>query len=107
MRGLDGATLINARPYLIKLAIVLEDVDLHPHFVQSQGLKYLVEYLPKFLTVSSGEQCLQTLYSIVKSLLLVANSNPETKNELATNDDLILNLLRYSLRCFLVYMEKL
>ena len=97
MQALQDADLMNARTHLIKLAIILEDNDLHPHFLENGGLPTLTEFLHKSLSVADNEPCLSVMSSIVKTLLFLAHVNPQVKNALASDDILIMNLLRYGI----------
>lgn len=95
MEALKGADLVNARTHLLKLAIILEDIDLHLHFLQNGGKAILTQYLHQSLVVAENEPCLSVMTSIVKTLLFIAYVNPTLKRELSSDNSLLMNLLRY------------
>lgn len=97
MEALKGADLLNARTHLMKLAIILEDIDLHLHFLQNGGKEVLIQYLHQSLVVTENEPCLSVMSSIAKTLLFIAHVNPTLKKELASDNSILMNLLRYLL----------
>lgn len=98
MEALKDADLVNARTHLMKLAIILEDIDLHRHFLKNGGKAILTQYLHQSLVVAENEPCLSVMSSIVKTLLFIAHVNTTLKKEFASDNALLMNLLRYLFR---------
>lgn len=94
LEALKNSDLINARTHLMKLAIILEDNDLHPNFIENGGKDLLCNFLHKSLLVADAEPCLLVMSSIVRAMLFVSHANPSVRQELASNNSVLLNLLR-------------
>ncbi|KAK4008958.1 uncharacterized protein LOC116923613 [Daphnia magna] len=94
MQALKGADLVMAWTHLTKLAIILEDKDLHQIFLDNGGIPILVDFLHKSLVVSENEPFLSVMLAIVKTFLFVAHMNPAAKNALAWDNDFMMDLLR-------------
>jgi len=97
MQCLLHADVINARTYLIKLAIILEDTTLHPTFLECDGVALLAEYLTNSLMIGVGDTdtSYSIMSSIVKCILYISHSDAVTRKRLARDCNLLLNLLRY------------
>lgn len=94
MQALKGVDLMTARSHLIKLSIILEDVDLHIHFLKHGGKDMLIQFLHQSL-MAEIEPCLSVMSSIVKTLLFIAHVNPKLEKELSVDNTLLLNVIRY------------
>lgn len=97
MQCLLHADVINARTYLIKLAIILEDSSLHPTFLECDGLALLAEFLTNSLMIGVGDAdtSYSIMSSIVKCILYISHSDPAVRKRLSCDYNLLLNLLRY------------
>ena len=94
VQSLKFADVVNARTFLIKLAIILEDASLHQPFLMSDGMALLVDLLYKALLAGDTEPYLSIIISAVQCLLYIAHSDPVVKAKMASDVVLLLNLLR-------------
>lgn len=78
----------------MKLSILLEDISLHAEFLLNDGEAILVGFLRNTLLAGDDEAHLSILSSIVKCLLYISHQNQRVQKELASNTDLLLNILR-------------
>lgn len=87
----------DAKTFLIKLAIILEEMKLHPTFFECDGLTLLAEYLTSSLLISVGDAnpSYSIMSSIVKCILYTSHSNPAIWKQSACIFNFLLSLLRY------------
>ena len=99
LKTLDRCTdLTGCRSDVIQLAIVLEDVRLHPVFVHNNGKSLLTQLLHRSLRIGAGDTvdavCISVVSSIATALLLVAKFSADICKDLAEDNQLLLNLVR-------------
>lgn len=94
MLSLKDCDHINAKPYLLKLAIILEDPGLHEEFQSNNGVLMLKDLLTRSLVLSDEEPCISAMSSIFKSLLQVAESDRIGCIRMANDSELLMGLLR-------------
>lgn len=94
MEALKNTDLINARTHLMKLAIILEDNDLHSAFLANGGKDILCNFLYESLVVSETEPWLSIMSSIIRAVLFLSHANSQFREEVASDNLVLLNLLR-------------
>jgi hypothetical protein len=101
IKRLTDMDVPNCLPYLMELAIVLEDNKLHEIFLHSDGLAILIKLLHNALKTaedSNVEECNDSaLASIVSSLLNLASGNLSVQRQLAADNVVLLNIVRASM----------
>lgn len=99
LKILESCTdLTSCRSDIIQLAIVLEDIRLHPLLVQKNGRCLLTQLLHRSLRITAADVvCVSVVSSIATALLLVATHSADVCKDLAEDNQLLLNLVRWVL----------
>ena len=97
LENLSSLDLTSSRSSIIELAIVLEDRSLHPVFTEKNGMPILIGLLSKSLLIDENLSCTSIVSSIVTALLSIASFNLVVQKELAADNDILMNLIRYDI----------